>query len=112
MRSAGQIAGSIGGAAQLAIAFMGYAIGGMSAIVVVLALDALLDIAGALVAAKRPVLGAILMFLAGVGAAVALFWSTYLEIGVIVLLLIAVVATLASSGRVKMSAEGGKPTES
>lgn len=112
MRSAGPIAGAIGGAAQLAIAFMGYAIGGMSAIVVVLVLDALLAIVGSLVAAKRPVVGAILMFLAGVGAAVALFSSTYLEIGVIVLLLMAVVATLASPGHVKMSGEGGKPIDS
>ena len=91
---------------------MGYAIGGMSAIVVVLALDALIAIAGALIAANRPVAGAVLMFLAGAGAAVALFFSTYLEIGVIVLLLVGVVATLASRGRVKMSGEGGKPTES
>ena len=112
MRSAGPIAGAIGGAAQLVIAFMGFAIGGMSVIVVVLVLDALLAIAGALLAADRPVVGAILMFLAGVGAAVALFSSTYLEIGVIVLLLLAVVATLVSRGRVKIFGEGGKPTES
>lgn len=112
MRSAGPVAGAIGGAAQLAIAFMGYAIGGVSAIVVVLVLDALAAIAGALIAATRPLAGAVLMFLAGVGAAVALFSSTYLEIGVIVLLLVAVVATLASRGRVKMSSEAGNPTES
>lgn len=91
---------------------MGYAIGGVSAIVVVLVLDALAAIAGALIAATRPLAGAVLMFLAGVGAAVALFSSTYLEIGVIVLLLVAVVATLASRGRVKMSSEAGNPTES
>lgn len=112
MRSAGPVAGAIGGAAQLAIAFMGYAIGGVSAIVVVLVLDALAAIAGALIAATRPLAGAVLMFLAGVGAAVALFSSTYLEIGVIVLLLVAVVATLASRGGVKMSSEAGNPTES
>lgn len=112
MRSAGPIAGAIGGAAQLAIAFMGYAIGGMSAIVVVLTIDALVAIAGALIAANRPVAGAVLMSLAGAGAAVALFFSTYLEIGVIVLMLVAVVATFASRGRVKMSGSGGEQTGS
>lgn len=91
---------------------MGFAIGGMTAIVVVMVIEALVAIAGSLMAARSPALGSLLMFLAGVAAAVALFFSTYLEIGVIVLLLVAVVATLASRGRVKMSGTGGNQTGS
>ena len=94
LRSAGILLGLLGGLAQLGVAFMGDAIGGLSAIVVVLALDAMVALAGAVVAFRWTLPGAALMAVAGVGAVVALFWSTWLEVGVAALLLGAGAATL------------------
>ena len=94
MRSAGIVLGVLGGLAQLGVAFMGEAIGGVSTIVVVLTLDAIAALAGAVVAFRWTVPGAVLMAVAGVGAVVALFWSTWLEVGVAALLLGAGAATL------------------
>lgn len=95
MRNAGIALGVAGGVGQLAVAFMGDAIGGMSTAVVLLAFDALIAIAGAVLVVRWRMLGAGLMFVAGLGAVVALFWTTLLEIGVAALLLLAVAATLS-----------------
>ena len=77
---------------QLAVAFMGDAIGGFSAIVVVFAIDAIVAAAGVVLVWRWTIPGLLLMAVAGLGAVVALFWSTLLEIGVAAFLLGAVIA--------------------
>ena len=91
--------GLIGGLAQLAIAFMGDAIGGMSTVVVLLAIDAIVALVGAAVVFRWTVTGLILMAAAALGAAVALFTTTWLEIGVAALLIGAVAAASVSGRR-------------
>jgi hypothetical protein len=86
LRRASIVLGVLGGVGQLGVAFMGFAIGGPSAVVVLLAVDGLIAVAGAVVVSKVPMLGLILLLVAGAGAVVALFSTTLLEIGVIVLL--------------------------
>jgi len=68
---------------------MGDAIGGMSLTVVLLVLDAVGALAGTILLLRWPTSGAILIGAAGIGAVVALFSTTLLEIGVAVLLLFA-----------------------
>ena len=102
MRNAGIALGAAGGLGQLLIVLMGYAIGGTSqaGLLLVLTLDAVVALAGVGLSIRWRMLGAGLMLLAGLGAVVALFSSTLLEIGVAALLLLAVAATLMAA-RVK-----------
>ena len=92
---------------QLAIAFMGDAIGGFTAIVVVLAIDAIVAASGVVLVWRWTIPGLLLIALAGLGAVVALFWSTLLEIGVAAFLLGAVIAAFLSL-RAPMQLEGRK----
>src|SRR5689334_3022849 len=92
LRSASILLGLAGGLSQLAIAFMGDAIGGMSTIVVLLAIDGVLALLGAAVVFRRTMTGLSLIAAAALGAAVALFSATWLEIGVAALLIGAVAA--------------------
>jgi len=94
LRSAGVALGVVGGLSQLGVAFMGDAIGGMSLVIALLGLDALVAIAGAGLAVRWARPGAGLMLAAGLGAVVALFGTTLLEIGVAAFLLLAVAATV------------------
>lgn len=89
--------GILGGVAQVVVAFLGLAIGGPSAIVVVLAFDALVVLVGVVLLAKWTWPGVTLMAVAGLGAIVALFSSTLLEIPVAALLLLAAVAAALST---------------
>ena len=84
----------VAGVSQLGVALMGDAIGGMSPVIVVLGVDASLGIAGAVLAIWWRKIGAATMLAAGLGAVVALFGTTLLEIGVAAFLLLAVAATL------------------
>ena len=95
LRNAGIALGVVGGVGQLAVAFMGNAIGGMSIVVILLTLDGLVAIAGAVVAARWRMPGSVLMLIGGVGAVVTLFGATLLEIWVAAFLLLAVAATVA-----------------
>jgi hypothetical protein len=94
LRSASVVLGILGGVAQLGVAFMGDAIGGMSTVIVLLAIDGAVAILGALLVWRWPITGAVVMALAGLGAVIALFSTTLLEIGVAALLLGAVAAAL------------------
>ena len=85
--------------AQLAIVFMGDAIGGMSTLVVLLAIDAIVALVGAAVVFRWTITGLTLMAAAALGAAVALFSTTWLEIGVAGLLVGAVAAASSSARR-------------
>ena len=94
MRSAGVALGVVGGLSQLGVTIMGDAIGGMSPVIVLLGLDALVAIAGSALAVRWARPGAALMLAAGLGAVVALLGTTLLEMGVAAFLLLAVAATL------------------
>jgi hypothetical protein len=87
LRRASVVLALLGGLAQLAVAFMGDAIGGMSVTVALLVLDSVLALVGTIVLLKWPVAGAIVIGAAGIGAVVALFSTTLFEIGVAALLL-------------------------
>jgi hypothetical protein len=82
LRSAAVVVGVLGGLAQLGVAFMG---------------DAIVGLVGAAVVFRWTVLGAVLMAIAGLGAVIALSFSTLIEIPVAALLLGAVAATCVSS---------------
>ena len=99
MRSVSLLLGLVGGLAQLAIVFMGDAIGGMSTLVVLLAIDAIVALVGAAVVFRWTITGLTLMAAAALGAAVALFSTTWLEIGVAGLLVVAVAAASSSARR-------------
>jgi hypothetical protein len=99
LRSASILLGLAGGLSQLAIAFMGDAIGGMSATVVLLAIDAVVALVGAAVVLKWPMTGVSVMATAALGAAVALFSTTWLEIGVAALLIGGIAAASGSIRR-------------
>lgn len=73
---------------------MGDAIGGMSPVIVLLGADAVVGIAGAVLAIRWRKPGAAVMLAAGLGAVVALLGTTLLEIGVAAFLLLGVAATL------------------
>lgn len=75
---------------------MGYAIGGLSAIVVVLAIDAAAALVGSGMVQRWSIAGLVITASAAVGAAVLLLFSTWLEIGVAALLLLAAAANLSS----------------
>ena len=92
----------VGGLAQLTIAFLGDAIGGLSVTVVLLGIDALLAIVGGAAIFKWSRFGLFLTTLAAVGALVLLFWTTWLEIGVGILL-------LGGAGAALISIQQGKP---
>jgi uncharacterized ferredoxin-like protein len=94
LRRAGILLGLLGGLAQLAVAFMGDAIGGMSTVVVLLAVDAVAAVVGALLILRWTIPGVVVMAIAGVGAVVALFSTILFEIGVAALLFGAVAAAL------------------
>ena len=95
MRNAGIALGVLGAAGQFGITFMGYALTWTSAgVLLLLAADAVVALAGAVLAMKWRRLGAGLMLAAGLGAVVALFGTTLLEIGVAAFLVLAVAATL------------------
>ncbi len=93
---AGIVLALVGGIGQLAIALMGFAIGGPGIIVWLLLADAVLAILGAVAIARWPTSGAALVLIGGGGAVVAVFSLTLLEIGVAVLLLSAAALGLAS----------------
>jgi hypothetical protein len=97
MRSAGIALGVAGGVGQLAVAFMGYAIGGASPSVVLLAINGLVAIVGAVALARWVFPGAALLFLTGLAAAVAVLSTTLLEIAVATLLLVAAAVTLVAA---------------
>lgn len=78
---------------------MGDAIGGMSAVVVLLAIDAIVALVGAAVVFRSTMSGVVLMAAAALGAAVALFSTTWLEIGVAALLIGAIAAASSSARR-------------
>ena len=99
MRSPSILLGLAGGLAQLAIAFMGDAIGGMSTVVVLLAIDGVVALVGAATVFRWTIIGLSLMAAAALGAAVALFWTTWLEIGVAALLIGAVAGASVSVHR-------------
>jgi hypothetical protein len=96
LRSASIVLALIGGIAQLAIAFIGFAIGGPGVGVWSLVADGALAMAGAAAIARWPTVGAAFVLLAGAGALAAFFSTTYLEIGVTVLLMGAGALALAS----------------
>lgn len=78
---------------------MGDAIGGMNTAVVLLAIDAMVAVVGAVVVFRWTMAGLTLMAAAALGAAVALFSTTWLEIGVAALLIGAVAAASVSARR-------------
>ena len=84
--------GLLAGVGQLAIAFMGFAIGGGSLTIALVLLDALVAIAGAVAMARWRATALTLMLFASVGTLAALFSTTLLEAPVALLLLAAVVA--------------------
>ncbi len=96
LRLAGIVLALVGGIGQLAIALMGFAIGGPGITVWLLLADAVLAILGAVAIARWPTSGAALVLIAGAGALVALFWFTLLETGVAILLLSAAALGFAS----------------
>lgn len=98
---AGLVLGLLGAAAQVIVALLGDAIGGMSVAVVVLAVDAVVAAVGAILIPIRPTVGAAVLGAAGIGAIVALFSTTLLEIGVAVLLLGAAAAVLVGTATPK-----------
>jgi hypothetical protein len=104
LRSASILLGLAGGLGQLAIAFMGDAIGGMSTTVLLLALDAVLALLGAAMVFRWTMTGLSFMAAAALGAAVALFSTTWLEIGVAALLIGAIAA---ASGSIRRQAARG-----
>ena len=84
---------------------MGDAIGGFSAIVVVLAIDAVVAAAGVALVLRWTIPGLLLMAVAGLGAVVTLFLSTLLDVRVAAFLLGAVIAAFLSL-RAPMTARG------
>lgn len=84
----------IGGVSQLGVSLIGDAIGGVSPVIVLLGADALVGIAGAVMAIRWRKIAAAVMLAAGLGAVVALFGTSLLEIGVAALLLQGAAATL------------------
>ena len=88
----------MGGFAQLGAAFLGYAIGGASIAVILLAVDAVVAFVGAAIVSRWTTGGMVLIAIAAVGALIALFVTTLLEIGV-ALLLFASLAAIVSLRR-------------
>lgn len=97
MRAASIALGLLGVVGQLGVAFMGDAIGGPSLTVLVLVFDAVVASIGAVLVFRWLVPGLTLMAVAGLGASVALFFTTLLEIGVAFFLLCALIAGLLST---------------
>ena len=79
-----------GAFAQLAIAFLGYALGGFDGAVALVLLDAIVAAVGAIVGLRIPVAGTALLAIAAAGAVVGIFTYTLLEIGVTVLLVVGI----------------------
>jgi len=96
LRGASLLLGLVGGLGQLAIAFLGDAIGGVSVTVILLGVDAFVAVAGAVVILRWSRPGLVLISVAALAAVVALFWTTWLEVALATLLLAAVAATLLS----------------
>jgi hypothetical protein len=96
LRSASIVLALIGGIAQLAVAFMGFAIGGPSVGVWSLVADGVLATAGAVAIVRWPSVGAAFVLTASAGALAAFFSTTDLEIGVAALLMGAGALALAS----------------
>jgi hypothetical protein len=96
LRSASIVLALVGGIAQLAIAFMGFAIGGPGVSVWLLVGDGALATAGAVAIVRWPTVGAACVLLSGAGALAAFFSTTYLEIGPAVLLIGAGALALAT----------------
>lgn len=103
LRRASIVLALLGGIAQLAVAFMGDTIGGMSVTVALLVLDAVLAFVGTVVLLKWRTSGAIVIGAAGIGAVVALFSTTLLEIAVALFLLGAAAAGWASTRSVRIT---------
>lgn len=101
-RITGAAVGLLGAIGQLGVALMGDAIGGPSAIVFILIGDAIAALVGTALLWRWTSAGLVLIAAAGLGALVAMFGSTLLEIGVAVLLLGA-----ASSAGLSLRAAAG-----
>ena len=86
----------MGGLAQLGVAFLGYAIGGPSLVVLLLAVDGLLALLGAVLVSRWTNAGLVLIAVAATAALVALFVTTLLQVGVAVLLFASAAAVLRS----------------
>lgn len=82
LRSAAIALGLVGAVSQLGVALMGDAIGGPSAIVFIVVVDAFAALVGVALLWRRTSAGLVLIGAAGLGALVAMFWSTLLEVGV------------------------------
>ena len=95
-RSASIVLALAGGIAQLAIAFMGFAIGGPGGGVWLLVGDGMLATTGVVAMVRWLKVGAAFVLLSGAGALAAAFSTTYLEIGPAVLLLEAGALALAT----------------
>lgn len=104
LRTTGISLGLLGAVGQLGVAFMGDAIGGPSAMVFILLGDAIAALVGIALFWRWASAGLVLVGAAGLGALVAMFWSTLLEIGVAAFLLGAATAaglSLRASARAR-----------
>ena len=90
LRSAAVALALAGALAQVAIAFIGYALGGFDTAVGLVLLDAIIGAAGGILALRAPIAGVVLLGLAAAGAVFGIFTYTLLEIGVTVLFVMAI----------------------